>query len=318
MMYRSNVPGYVVLQDGTVYRGFGFAAHGQVLGEVVFNTGMTGYQEIVTDPSYHGQMVTFTYPLVGNYGAGPHLSESAAVHSKAIIVREIKNTAWNATCSEGWVDWLTKRGVVGVGGIDTRALTRRIREQGAMPACVAAGEDLDAEALVEAARSCPSMVGRDLASVVTCQEPYLWSPEKDEPIPVSSGTWEPVADTGSSGVSERQFRVVAFDYGIKKSILRNLSAVGCKVLVVPARWTAAQVLALQPDGVFLSNGPGDPAAVDYAVQTIRGLLGRVPIFGICLGHQLLALAVGFVTYKLKFGHRGINHPVRNYLTGRVE
>jgi carbamoyl-phosphate synthase small subunit len=232
--------------------------------------------------------------MIGNYGASDKLLESDIVHSRAMVVREIKNTNWNATCPEAWVDWLEGRGIVGVAGIDTRALTRRIRELGAMTACVAAGPDLRLADLLAATQAHPSMAGCDLASEVTCREPYTWG---DEAAP---------------------YRVVAFDYGIKRSILRNLSAVGCHVTVVPAFWKAEQVLELGPDGVFLSNGPGDPAAVGYAVDTIRGLLGRVPIFGICLGHQLLALAVGFSTYKLKFGHRGINHPVRNYETGRIE
>jgi carbamoyl-phosphate synthase small subunit len=296
-MYRGDVPGYVVLQDGTVFSGFGFGADGSVLGEVVFNTGMTGYQEIVTDPSYHGQMVTFTYPMIGNYGAAECLHESGKAHSHAIVVREIKNTAYNLTCPEPWVDWLASRNIVGVGGIDTRALTRRIREHGAMTACVAAGPDLQVDDLLQTARDFPSMSGRDLASAVTCAEPYEWGPEL--------------------GV-ETKYRVVAYDYGIKRSILRNLAAVGCHTTVVPAGWSAEQVLGLNPDGIFLSNGPGDPAAVGYAVENIRGLLGKKPIFGICLGHQLLSLAIGFSTYKLKFGHRGINHPVRNYLTGRIE
>jgi carbamoyl-phosphate synthase small subunit len=194
------------------------------------------------------------------------------------------------------VDWLTARGVVGVAGIDTRALTRRIREHGAMTACVAAGPDLRVNDLLAAACAFPSMSGRDLATAVTCREPHEWEyPE-----------------------AEARFRVVAYDFGMKRSILRNLTAVGCQVTVVPAHWTAEQTLALEPDGVFLSNGPGDPAAVGYAVETIQDLLGKVPVFGICLGHQLLALAVGLSTYKLKFGHRGANHPVRNYLTGRIE
>ncbi|NLE09915.1 MAG: glutamine-hydrolyzing carbamoyl-phosphate synthase small subunit [Actinobacteria bacterium] len=295
-MYRGEIPGYVVLSDGTVFSGFGFGAQGRVLGEVVFNTGMSGYQEIVTDPSYHGQIVTFTYPLIGNYGASEHLVESAEVHSRAIVVREVKNTAWNAACPERWVDWLAARGVVGVGGVDTRALTKRIREHGAMPACIAAGPDLDVDGLLAAARAIPDMTGQDLASAVTCGEPYR------------RATNDPPA----------RHHVVAYDYGIKRSILRSLDAAGCSVTVVPAHYTAEQALALGPDGVFLSNGPGDPAAVGYAVETIRALLGRIPVFGICLGHQLLALAIGLSTYKLKFGHRGANHPVRDYLTGRVE
>jgi carbamoyl-phosphate synthase small subunit len=301
-MYRGDIPGYIVLQDGTVLNGFGFGAQGTVLGEVVFNTGMTGYQEIATDPSYHGQMVTYTYPMIGNYGAADHLLESGEAHSRAIIVREIKNTAWNGTCPEAWVDWLTERGIVGVAGVDTRALTRRIREHGAMTACVAAGPGLEVDELLAEVRAFQGMAGRDLASVVTCAEPYEWH--------------------GGAGVGVEtpppRFSVVAYDFGLKRSILRNLAAAGCRVTVVPAGWTPEQTLALKPDGVFLSNGPGDPAAVGYAVDTIRGLLGKVPVFGICLGHQLMALAIGLSTYKLKFGHRGINHPVRNYLTGRIE
>jgi carbamoyl-phosphate synthase small subunit len=297
-MYRGDVPGYVILADGTVFTGYGFGARGNVLGEVVFNTGMTGYQEVATDPSYHGQMVTYTYPMIGNYGASDHLLESGEVHSRAVVVREVKNTAWNATCPRPWVDWLTERGIVGVAGVDTRALTRRIREHGAMTACVAAGTDLRVNELLAAVQSFPAMTGRDLASAVTCSEPYEW-------------------DAGPEAPGAR-FRVVAYDFGMKRSILRNLAAVGCRVTVVPAHWTAEQTLAMRPEGVFLSNGPGDPAAVGYAVETIRSLLGKVPVFGICLGHQLMALALGLSTYKLKFGHRGINHPVRNYLTGRIE
>jgi len=317
-MYRSHIPGYVILQDGTVFSGFGFGAEGRVMGEAVFNTGMTGYQEIVTDPSYHGQMVTFTYPMIGNYGAANHLLESYQAHSRAIMVREIKNSSWNSTCPEAWVDWLMERDIVGVGGIDTRALTRRIRECGAMPACVAAGPGLLVDELLEAVRESPSMSGQDLASAVTCSEPYHWVPDCgtiDAPSPALTATGVPVAE---AQIPPPAFRVVAYDFGIKLSILRNLTAAGCQVTVVPAHWTAEQVLALSPDGVFLSNGPGDPAAVGYAVENIRGLLGKVPVFGICLGHQLLCLAAGLSTYKLKFGHRGINHPVRNYLTGRIE
>ena len=294
-MYRGDVPGYVVLKDGTVFPGFGFGAPGQIVGEAVFNTTMSGYQEVVTDPSYHGQMVTFTYPMIGNYGVAEDLRESDYVHSRAIIVREAKNGKWNRTCPERFTDWLTAQGIVGVGGIDTRALTRRLREHGAMTACVAAGPGLDVDALLSATRAFPDMTGQDLATAVTCARPYA-----------------------GFQASTPALRVVAYDFGIKRSILRCLSDAGCDVTVVPAHWSVEQTLALEPDGVFLSNGPGDPAAVGYAVETIRGLLGRVPIFGICLGHQLLALALGLSTYKLKFGHRGANHPVRNYLTGKVE
>ncbi len=293
-MYRSDVPGYLVLEDGTVYEGFGFATPGRVFGEIVFNTGMTGYQEVLTDPSYHGQMVTFTYPMIGNYGAADHLLESAEVRSRALVVREVKNTNYNRTCPQAWIEWLEQRAVVGVGGVDTRALTRRIRDRGAMTACVAAGEELNVDEVLARVRAFPGLSGRDLVRAVTCDEPY-------------------VADAPGS-----RLHVVAFDFGMKRSIMRNLLEVGCRVTVVPAHWTPEQVLELQPDGVFLSNGPGDPEPVTYAVETIRGLLGRVPMFGICLGHQLMALALGLSTYKLKFGHRGINHPVKNYLLDAIE
>jgi carbamoyl-phosphate synthase small subunit len=293
-MYRGAVPGYVVLADGTVYSGFGFGAGGEVFGEIVFNTGMTGYQEVVTDPSYHGQLITFTYPLIGNYGVSPALAESELARSRAVIVREAKNTSYNATCPGAWVDWLSEQGVVGVGGVDTRALTRRIREQGAMTAVVATGVDVDVAGLVRRAAVYPSLTGRDLVREVSCSEPYEYGPD-DAP-----------------------YHVVAFDYGIKRSILRRLQAAGCRVTVVPAHFSAEQALGLAPDGVFLSNGPGDPEPVDYAVQTIRALLGAVPVFGICLGHQLLSLALGLQTYKLKFGHRGINHPVKNFARDFIE
>lgn len=305
-MYRSDVPGFVVLEDGTVFLGFGFGAQGKVFGEIVFNTAMTGYQEVVTDPSYHGQMVTFTYPLIGNYGVGEWQMESSAVRSRAVVVREVKNTNYNRTCPHAWVDWLADNGVVGVGGVDTRALTRHIRAQGAMTACVAAGPEFTVNGLLEETRAFPALSGRDLVQEVTCAQPYE-APMLD----VEPDTEHAVAH-GSS------FHVVAIDYGIKRSILRRLQAVGCRVTVVPASFTADQVLALAPQGVFLSNGPGDPAPLGYAIDTVRALLGRVPVFGICLGHQLLSLAVGLRTYKLKFGHRGINHPVKNYSADFVE
>jgi len=299
-VYRGDVPGYVVLEDGTVFLGFGFGAEGKVFGEIVFNTGMTGYQEIVTDPSYHGQMVTFTYPMIGNYGVGRPLMESSGVRAGAVVVREVKNTNYNRTCPEAWVDWLAANGVVGVGGVDTRALTRRIREQGAMTGCVAAGRELSVNGLLEETRGFPALSGRDLVRDVTCPAPY------------EARAAELFADDSSPHVGESRYHVVAVDYGIKHSILRRLLAQGCRVTVVPAGYSAADILALEPQGVFLSNGPGDPAPLTYAVNTIRSLIGRVPIFGICLGHQLLSLAVGLSTYKLRFGHRGINHPVKNF------
>lgn len=296
-MRRRETPGCVVLKDGRIFSGFSFGVEGRVLGEIVFNTCMSGYQEVVSDPSYHGQMVVFTYPLIGNYGVSEIFLESDRVHSRAVVVREPKNAPRTWVGGDGWIDWLMAQGIVGVGGIDTRALTRHIRERGATTACVAAGEGLDTEELLEAARGHPDLQGRDLVRKVTCAAPYEWPAEP--------------------GPHKRR-RVVAYDFGIKRSILSCLVAAGSEVTVVPAHWTAEQVLSLEPEGVFLSNGPGDPAAVTYAVESIRGILGKVPVLGICLGHQLLALALGLRTYKLKFGHRGANHPVRNYLTGRVE
>lgn len=291
----NSVPAAVILEDGTVYRGQGFGAPGAVFGEIVFNTGMTGYQEVVTDPSYHGQMVTFTYPLIGNYGASQAACESDLAHSRAIIVREAHNLSRNCAAEQGWVDWLTGQGVTGVAGVDTRALTRRIRSSGAMRAAVYWGEYGEDEILKQVGAA-PSMAGQDLASRVTCQETYELE------------------------FLRAKHRVVVVDYGIKRSIIKYLGAAGCNVVVVPATTGAAAILDLRPDGVFLSNGPGDPGVLDYAVSAVRELLdqGSVPIFGICLGHQILCQALGLKTYKLKYGHRGVNHPVKNLDQDRVE
>ncbi len=286
-------PAAVMLEDGTVYQGHGFGARGAVFGEVVFNTAMTGYQEVVTDPSYHGQMVTFTYPLIGNYGANNNSNESGEVHSRAVITREAHNLDRNCAAEEGWVDWLAERGVTGVSGVDTRALTRRIRSEGAMRACVWWGDHKEDE-LAAALDETPSMAGRDLALEVTCGERYQLE------------------------FLRGKKHVAVLDFGVKRSIIKNLGAVGCNVTVLPANTHANEILALEPDGVFLSNGPGDPAPLDYAVSTVRRLLGQVPVFGICLGHQILCLSLGLETYKLKFGHRGANHPVKNLESGKVE
>jgi len=286
-------PAAVMLEDGTVFRGRGFSSQGAVFGEIVFNTAMTGYQEVITDPSYHGQMVTFTYPLIGNYGVCNIASESDQVHSRAIIVREIHNMDRNCTAEHGLVDWLAGQGVTGVSGIDTRALTRRIREHGAMRACVYWG-DFSEEDIKRQLDDTFPMAGQDLASRVTCRESYELEFLKGK------------------------HRVVAIDYGIKRSIIKCLGAAGCNVIVVPANTPAQEILALNPDGIFLSNGPGDPAALDYAVRCISKLLGTVPVFGICLGHQILSQALGLKTYKLKFGHRGANHPVKNLDRNYVE
>lgn len=283
----------VILEDGTIYRGQGFGSRGTVFGEIVFNTAMTGYQEVVTDPSYHGQMVTFTYPLIGNYGVNITSSESDEVHSRAIIVREVHNLDRNCSAEHGWVDWLSHQGVTGISGIDTRALTRRIRNAGAMRAAVVFG-DFEEEDIKRQVAKSPSMAGLDLATKVTCREAYELEFLKGK------------------------YRVVAIDYGIKRSIIKCLGASGCNVIVVPSNTPAQEILAMKPDGVFLSNGPGDPAPLEYATRCVGKLLGKVPVFGICLGHQILSQALGLKTYKLKFGHRGANHPVKNLDLDRVE
>jgi carbamoyl-phosphate synthase small subunit len=295
----------LALADGTVFTGRGFGAPGETCGEVVFNTSMTGYQEVLTDPSYTGQMVTMTYPLIGNYGTTPDDQESARVQVAGFIVRELTRIPSNFRSDCDLDAYLKKSGVTGIEGIDTRALVRRIRVGGAMNGIIST-VDLDDASLVAKARKFPSMEGRDLVSEV---------------VPKQSFTW----DRGFGQFAEHVLparaatkHVVAVDYGMKWNILRCLTQIGCKVTVVPGTATAAQILAHNPDGVFLSNGPGDPAAVGYAIDAVKGLIGKKPIFGICLGHQLLGLAFGAKTFKLKFGHRGANHPVRNETTKQVE
>jgi carbamoyl-phosphate synthase small subunit len=287
------------LEDGAAFRGEAVAGAGTVGGEIVFNTSMTGYQEIATDPSYCGQIITYTFPLNGNYGADPSRDESRQAHARAIIARELVNYTFNRASTTSWLDWLNAHGVLAVGGVDTRALTRHIRSQGALRAVVST-DDPDVSSLRRRAQKLPRMAGLDLAGVVTCGE---------HSETLAEG---PPADGG------RAFHVVALDFGIKRSIVGYLAAAGCRVTVVPAATPAREVLKLRADGVFLSNGPGDPAAVTYAVKTIQKLLGKTPLFGICLGHQLLALALGMSTYKLKFGHRGANHPVKDLTTGKIE
>ena len=283
------------LEDGMIFEGTSFGATGETQGEVVFNTSMTGYQEILTDPSYAGQIVTMTYPQIGNYGINSEDYESRGPFVEGLVVKECSKFYSNWRAEESLESFLSKYGVVGIENIDTRALTKHIRSAGAMRGVISTLE-LDHQRLVEKAKACPSLVGRDLVKNVTVDRSYVW--------------WE----------SKRvmRFNVVAFDYGIKRNILRCLESAGCKVIVVPASTTTEEVLSLNPDGIFLANGPGDPAAVPYAFKTVGQLLGKKPIFGICLGHQLLALAIGGKTYKLKFGHRGGNQPVKNLLTGQVE
>jgi carbamoyl-phosphate synthase small subunit len=300
----------LALEDGTVYTGISFGAEGEVDGEVCFNTSMTGYQEIVTDPSYRGQIVTMTYPQIGNYGVNCEDVESGKPHLAGFVVREASHRVSNFRSDGSLDEYLAKAGVVGLSGIDTRALVRHIRQRGAMKG-VLSTVDLDDASLVAKAQASPGLVGRDLVREVMPAEARQWQ-EKLSP-------W---ARFGSSATGQKADvstpHVVAIDYGMKWNIARHLADMGCRVTVLPGTATAEQVLAQKPDGVFLSNGPGDPEPLTYAIDTIRGLLGRQPVFGICLGHQLLSLACGAKTFKLKFGHRGANQPVMNYQSGQVE
>ena len=298
----------VALENGVVFTGSAFGAEGEAAGEVVFTTGMTGYQEVITDPSYCGQIVTMTYPLIGNYGINTEDIESIRPQVSGFIVREYCAVPSNFRSIESLSDWLTRHGIIAVEGIDTRMLTRIIRETGAMRGVIST-TDLDDRSLVHKAQESPPMAGLDLTRRVTCREPYSWDGIDSTPFALRP--------TGRNG-REEPFHVAVYDYGVKRNILRRLVSYGCRLTVVPSHFTAADLLAMNPDGIFLSNGPGDPDAVKYAIENIKILLDKRPIFGICLGHQLLALALGGRTYKMKFGHRGINHPVKNLITGEIE
>jgi len=288
----------LALADGRVFFGRTLGAAGEISGEVVFNTSMTGYQEILTDPSYCGEIVTMTYPLIGNYGINMEDVESWRPQLSGFIVKEAADFPSNWRSRLSLDAYLKEHGIIGLQGIDTRALVRHIRDCGAQTGILST-LDTDRNSLVAKAQKAPSIVGRDLVREVTCKEPYHWS----------EGTWD--LESGyQPRLGTARFRVVAYDFGIKRNILRNLVGSGCDVTVVPADFPAAKVLALRPDGVFLSNGPGDPEPITYAQENIRQLLGKVPLFGICLGHQLLSIALGGRTFKLKFGHRGGNQPVR--------
>ncbi len=300
-------PALLALEDGTLFRGESIGADGHAQGEVVFNTSITGYQEILTDPSYCRQIVTLTYPHIGNVGVNPGDEEAARIHASGLVVRDCPPLYSNWRGRQPLEAYLRERGIVALAGIDTRRLTRLLREKGARSGCIMAGETLDAEQAVRQARAFPGLKGMDLARVVSAAEPYSWN----------EGVWR-LADDGFSTVADTRYHVVAYDYGIKRNILRELAERGCRLTVVPAQTPAREVLALKPDGVFLSNGPGDPEPCEYAIAAIGELLDRgLPIFGICLGHQLLALASGARTVKMKFGHHGGNHPVLDLDSGRV-
>ncbi len=297
----------LALADGRVFHGAAFGARGQATGELVFNTSMSGYQEILTDPSYCGQLVAMTYPEIGNVGVNREDVESKRPFVEGFIVKEYWDIPSNWRAQQSLHSYLEEAGIPGIQGLDTRALVRHIRERGAVNAVLATDGKDDPDTLVDKARAAPSMEGRDLVRIVTCDEPYQWT----------EGCWHLEGGYQTPTAAPKK-RVVAYDFGIKQNILRNLVDNGCEVTVVPADTPAARVLDLNPDGVFLSNGPGDPAAAPYAAAHVRDLVGKKPIFGICLGHQILGLALGGSTYKLKFGHHGGNQPVMDLTTRKVE
>jgi carbamoyl-phosphate synthase small subunit len=300
-------PALLALADGTVFRGTAFGALGERSGEVVFNTSMSGYQEIATDPSYAGQIVCMTYPQIGNYGVNLEDPEASLPWIEGLIVRELSPTVSNFRASGSLDEYLRDAGIVGLEGIDTRRLVRRLRVDGSINGVVSS-VDLDAESVVQKAKAVPDMNGLDLVKDVTAKVARRWT----------EGYAATFAPDLSVAAAERRYSVVAMDFGMKRNILRSLVSMGLEPMVVPASESADAILARKPDGVFLSNGPGDPAAVGYAIATIKQLLGKVPVFGICLGHQLMGLAAGAKTWKLKFGHRGGNQPVRDMATGKIE
>ncbi len=295
----------LVLADGTCFEGVSFGAEGETLGEIVFNTSMFGYQEILTDPSYKGQIVAMTYPEIGNYGVNVEDVESRGPFVEGFIVRNYTEVPSNWRANKSLHDYLVENNVVGISGIDTRKLTKHLRDKGAQVGIISTGDE-SVEALQAKAAGDKGLVGRDLASLVSTPETYEW----DESL------WN--VESGYGKAADHKYHVVAYDFGIKRNILRNLASAGCRVTVVPAKTPAKDVLALNPDGVFLSNGPGDPEPLDYAIENIREILGHKPVFGICLGHQLLGLALGGKTFKMKFGHHGGNQPVMDLETRKVE
>lgn len=298
----------LVLEDGSVWRGKSFGAKGTQVGEVVFNTSLTGYQEILTDPSYAGQFVLMTQPHIGNTGINVGDEESGQCFMGGLVIRSLSNIVSNWRASETLPEYLEKRNVMGISDIDTRAITRRLREEGSLIGVLTTDKSKTDEELIEMSKTW-SIVGKDLITNVSCSEPYEW---KDK----TEGEWE-FSETVPAADAEK-YHVIAYDFGVKHNILRRLTSYGCKITVVPSTYPAAEVLKLNPDGILFSNGPGDPSAVPYAVKSVQDLVGKVPVFGICMGHQLLGQALGGTTFKMKFGHHGGNHPVRQLSTGRVE
>lgn len=304
------IPAKLALENGVVFAGESFGAEGEITGEVVFNTSMTGYEEILTDPSYCGQIVTMTYPLIGNYGVNSEDLESSGPQATAFVVKEYFDYYHNWRAKESLGSWLRRHNIMAIQGIDTRMLTRIIRTVGAMRGIIST-VDLDDQSLVEKACKAPQMAGLDLTRHVTCRQLYEWDDVDRTAYALAAGVPPHLKNGG-------RFHVVVYDYGVKRNILRRLARYGCRLTVVPSDFPAEDVLLMNPNGIFLSNGPGDPDAVKYAIANIKKLIGEKPIFGICLGHQLLALALGGKTFKLRFGHRGANHPVKNLINGEIE
>jgi len=322
-MGRDRKKAILALEDGTVFHGISFGAATTQTGEICFNTSMTGYQEILTDPSYRGQFVTMTCPLIGNYGVNKADAESGAIHVRGFVIEELCDVPSNWRSEMSLHDYLLEAGVPGIEGVDTRALTKRLRVAGAMRATLCTDGSLDADAAVETARQAPPMEGSDFVKEVTTAEPYQWDPEGIESrrwTLVNPTTREVLEESDGQfyhSLGDTKYRIVAYDFGIKRNILRSLRQHGFEVEVVNSRTPASEVLARNPDGIFLSNGPGDPAALDYIHGEIKQIVAKKPIFGICLGHQVLAHALGGTTFKLKFGHRGGNHPVKDLRSGKI-
>jgi carbamoyl-phosphate synthase small subunit len=303
-LFRTDPPALLMLEDGSIYHGYAFAGSSEVFGEVVFNTGMAGYQEVLTDPSYKGQILVMTYPLIGNYGINQEDMESDAIHMEGFVVREYQGMPSNYRSTKTLKNFLEEFGKPGFDDVDTRVITKKLRTAGAMKG-VLSTDISDPDGLLERLRAFPGLVGQDMVRHVTGKDAYLW----DE------GGKKPVSDAVSRG---QRKRVVVLDCGVKYNILRHLEAHGCQVIVVPSNTSASDILNWEPDGILLSNGPGDPEPLEYIIETVRNLLGRLPVFGICLGHQLMGIAAGGKTSKLKFGHHGVNQPVKNLRTGRIE